>query len=292
MTSKKKSIAKKKAVPKPKHARFFLFNIKLLSNTREGEMAYLDLFRYLHLKKVIADVQHDKQMILRTQFSKVVRRQTVLYGKISRFTKLTGKDWINLENFEIENVDIPKNRFPNLKETDYIFVPSAHRFAILKSADVGLSSANAFLKAALKKATDVGEQYDVYLEQSSDVFEQILEAEAIERLHIEISYTNDDIVEGAEEWMDQILKQAGIKNFTIDATADQNQNISIENQILSGALALAKSNGKAKARIVEKNKRRTVITEDHPEDFQVSYKNPDEKVDSIAAKIINEFRDG
>jgi hypothetical protein len=290
-----KKIAKKAAVKKArfKKSKYYVFNLKLLSNQRKGDQAYEDIISYLYQKKIIQDIQSDKQMLLRTQFSAKDGDKKYLYGKIAKFTKLDGKDWINLENFQIENVEIPKNRFPNLKETDYIFIPSAHRFAVLKSSEVGLASVNAFLNGALKAATNNNEQYDVWLEQSRDVFEEILDAVAIEKLEITVTYTNDDIVEGAEEFMDQLLKEAGVATLYIEASAGPDNKISVENQVFGGALALAKSNGKVTARIVNnEDKKVTLKTEEHPQEFTVEYEEHQEKTKAIAHQVIKEFRDG
>ncbi|SHL67603.1 protein of unknown function [Chitinophaga jiangningensis] len=276
---------------KPKRVKYYVFNIKLRSNLRSGTEAYKNMFIELFRKKIMKPVPHDKEMILRTQFLKVNEGKEFFTGKISKFTKIDNKDWINLDNLEIEEVAIPANRFPNLKETDYVFVPSAHRFAIVKKVEVTVPSVLAFLTDALQEIIMEGEYVDVIVQQANNVFEEILNANSIEKLKIEISYTNDDIVEGAEEFMDELLKGAGIGKLTIEAKADHNRNINVTSEVIGGALLLAKSNGSVEAKIVDnQNKKQLLRTEEYPEEFVTTYLDAFEESDSIARDILNEYR--
>jgi len=281
----------KNKVLKPKEIKYFLFNIKLLSNERKGADAYEALIKSLHSKKVMIPVKQDKVVVLRTQFFNVSSGAPYYYGKIAKFTKIEGKEWINIENLEIEEVEIPKNRFPNLQETDYIFVPSAHRFAIVKSSKVSISNVYEFLTEAVKQYVINNEQSEVFVQQSKDIFESIIEADSIEKLKIRITYTNEDIVEGAEEFMDELLRDSGISTLNIEATADQNGSISVASEVIGGALLLARNNGTVEARIHNDGQRRqTLRTESHPEEYSTQY--TDDRTAPIAQQILNDYRNG
>jgi len=281
----------KNKAPKPKEAKYYLFNVKLLSNNRKGDKAYESLIKALFAQKIMVAVKQDKEMILRTQFFNLASNAPYYYGKIAKFTKIEGKDWINIENLEVEEVEIPKNRFPNLQETDYIFIPSAHRFAIAKSSNVSISNVYIFLQEALKKYINADEQYEIFVEQSQDIFEEIIKATSIEKLKIKITYTNDDIVEGAEAYMDELLKESGIASLSLEAKSDQNKNISVNSHVIGGALLLATTNGTVEAKIInEQQRKKTVKTENHPEEYSTSY--TDDKAASIAQQVINDFRNG
>lgn len=113
--------------PKEQTYKVQIINIKLLSNDRSGIGAYVDIIKSIHRNKVSIPVIGDTHMILRTMFENVVDvngvNRSVLYGKISKYTVIDGKDWFNLNSMEVENIDLPANVFPNLKESDYYNVP-------------------------------------------------------------------------------------------------------------------------------------------------------------------------
>ena len=95
-------------------------NVKLMSDKRSGDAAYTDIMQKIARNKINAAVYGQRHMIMRTQFKDVVqvngREWEVVYGKLSTFIVFDNdEDWINLENMSVENVDLPKNRFPELK---------------------------------------------------------------------------------------------------------------------------------------------------------------------------------
>ena len=127
--------AKLPAIKAPKEKKFAIqvLNIKLLSNDRSGSDAYADILTSIFNDKIIKPVKGGKQAILRTQFKTEIKGKTVIYGKFSKFTKIEGEGWLNLNNMEVQSLEIPKHLFPNLVESDYIFIPDAHRLAIIKT---------------------------------------------------------------------------------------------------------------------------------------------------------------
>lgn len=245
-----------------------LVNIKLLSNQRNGDDAYKDIINQIHSNKISVPVKGGKNAILRTLFSDIYSYKDqnfdVFYGKFSKFTVIDGKDWINLETMDVENVDIPANKFPNLAESDYIFIPSAHRFAIVKNANVNIGAVETFLKEAVKQVINSDEDFEIIVEQSEDIFEEIRNAEIVSKLIIQISYSNADTGDDAYEFMDSQLKSAQIGRMSLDATPDHNKNIKTDNKLISGALKVAQSNGYAKATVKNNGVRKQIETKQHP----------------------------
>ncbi|WP_308601091.1 DUF4747 family protein [uncultured Dysgonomonas sp.] len=245
-----------------------IVNIKLLSNQRGGDEAYKDIINQIHSKKISVPVKGGKHAILRTLFSDVYSYKNentdILYGKFSKFTVIDGKDWINLETMDVENVDIPANKFPNLAESDYIFIPSAHRFIIVKNTNINVGAVETFLQDAIKQVINSDEDFEVIIEQSEDIFEEIRNAEIVSKLLIQISYSNADTGDDAYEFMDAQLKSAQIGRMSLDVTPDHNKNIKTDNKLISGALEVAKSNGYAKATIKNNGVRKKIETKQHP----------------------------
>jgi len=273
-------------------AKFFAFNIKLQSNERSGTDAYIDLLKTMFDNKIVGTPKRGNSMILRTQFKTEIDGNHILYGKLARFTKLDSDEWINLTNLEKSQYELPENMFPNLKEVDYIFIPQAHRFCIRKvSGTVSVYQVEEFLRDALMKCRNATEQVDVFVEQSFESIEKILNAPAIKRIEIEISYTNNDVGKEAEEYVDGIIKEMNANKIKMTITPDHNQKLSLENDFLRGSIELAQSNGVVIASIInEQHKPEKIITRDHPEEFPVHAENIDSLKRAVYQKIMHIFR--
>ena len=168
---------------KAKRFNIQLVNIKLLSNTRSGDPVYKEIISNINKNKISVPVRGGKNAILRTLFSDQYifnnKNYEVLYGKFSKFTVIDGNDWINLDTMDVENVEVPANKFPNLVETDYIFIPAAHRFIIVRSLNVNIGAVEIFLQSAIKRVINADEDFEIIVEQSEDIFEEIKQAEEI-----------------------------------------------------------------------------------------------------------------
>ena len=246
-----------------------IINIKLMSNNRQGDEAYKEIVSQIKSQKIHIPVYGENQhMILRTQFSTLVRvgeqNIEVLYGKISKYVIIDGDDWINLSNMEVENVDLPANLFPNLKETSYFFIPCAHRFAFVKDQGISANYVHKFLSNAVNMVIETDEQSEVIIEQSEDIFERIINAESIKKLLINISYSNADTGDEAYEFMDSQIRESEMRKLKLEATPNQNGDIKTSSLLIKGALKVAQSNGYAQATIVENNTRIKIDTKTHP----------------------------
>lgn len=293
-------MAKGKSQPKVRSAKkartvkttFAIINVKLLSDKRKGTGAYYSIFKALYQDKIKAKLDSDRGAILRTQFELIEDNKRSLYGSISKFTHIEdGVDWIDLVTRESTTYELPKNLFPNLKETFYCFVPEAHRIAIVQSDKFTLTNALDFLEDALKQVISSDEQIILNVEQDADIFEKILSARQVKKLKIEISYSNADISNEMTAWMDQELRDSQIGSLKLEVTADNSNNILVDNQLINGALGLARSNGEVEANIInEDNKREKIITKDHPRKIQIETESRDSIFPTIVDRIMNIFR--
>ncbi len=252
-----------------KNFRIQILNLKLMSNNRQGDEAYKDIVTRIKNQKVhIAVYGENQHMILRTQFSTLVsvgnQNVEVIYGKISKYVIIDGDDWINLSSMEVENVDLPANLFPSLKESDYFFIPRAHRFAIVNSQGISANNVHKFLSNAVNQVIEADEQSEVIIEQSEDIFERIINAESIKKLLVDISYSNADTGDEAYEFMDSQIRESEMRRLKLEATPNQNGDIKTTSLLVRGALKVAQSNGYAQATIVENNTRIKIDTKTHP----------------------------
>ena len=255
-------------IPREQNYKVQLLNVKLLSNERHGDVAYKNIMSEIFRNRIKIPVYGDANMIFKTQFEDVVNvdgiDREILYGKISRFTLIDGNDWLNLDNMEIENIELPINTFPNYKESEYIFIPEAHRLAIVNKDGFSVSLVEKFLKGAIKNVINADEDFEVCIEQSEDVFSRITTAEQILKLQIDISYSNNDIGDDSYEFMDSQLRAGEVGRMKLDISPNHNNNINTNVKMLDGALKVAQSNGSVKATIMENEKKIKVDTKEHP----------------------------
>lgn len=273
--------------------RYYLINIKLRSNLRTGPDAYVSLFEELKKKKVVKKTEGDKAMIIRTMHRHNVGNDFMLTGLLTKFTFVEGRDWVNTDNFEIEQPKVPKNVFPNPKEVMYYFVPLAHRFVLKTSSAFSPNIVVKFLKSALKEVISTDEQIEVNLEQDTDVYDKIFRASEIKKLIIEISYTNADPTEGALEFMDTELRESQIGKAKFIFSSDQNGNIIVgDNRLVKGAIELSQENGSVEATIVdsEDNKRKHVKTSLHPKMGRVEAQIEDNLLPALYNQIKEKYR--
>lgn len=246
-----------------------IVNIKLMSNNRQGDEAYKNIVSQIKNPKIHIPIYGENQhMILRTQFSTLARvgeeNIEVIYGKISKYVIIDSDDWINLSSMEVENVDLPTNLFPNLKETNYFFIPRAHRFAFVKDQGISANNVHKFLSNAVAQVIENDEQSEVIIEQSEDIFDRIINAESVKKLLISISYSNADTGDEAYEFMDSQIRESEMKRLKLEATPNQNGDIKTGSLLIKGALKVAQSNGYVQATIIENNTKIKIDTKTHP----------------------------
>lgn len=271
-----------------------IINLKLLSNNRSGAEAYKDIIEKIHKQKIHIPVYGEMQhLILRTQFCDVVRIEgkdvEVIYGKVAKYTVIDGKDWINLNNMEIEAVDLPANYFPNIKETDYIFIPDAHRLVIVNGYGISINHLYKFMHQAVKDVIGIDEQHEVIIEQSEDVFTRIFNADAIQKLYIDISYSNADIGDEAYEFMDGQMKASDVGRLKMEIAPNHNSCLKTDNVLLGGAIKVARSNGYVKANIIENGDKVKIDTKEHPRVEIIQCEEIELRL-QIVRRIMNIFR--
>lgn len=246
---------------KEKDYNYYVINIPIKGNHEENEELYKEFFMFLY--------QHRKPVEIKGEKAGIIRKCTQtddgksMFGYVSTFTKI-GKNWIDIEKLEKEEVDIPKNKFPNLKESMFFFFPKFHRILILKtndSASINLIMAYFIeLKKSIRKY-----DFDVFLETSSNIIDEVLSADKVLTLKYNITYTNADTGTAAYEFLDNELKKSKTKSMEITVKSEKNEGIEInESEILKGATELSKEYGSFEATIIKEGKRKKIKTKDYP----------------------------
>jgi hypothetical protein len=262
-----------------------IFNLKILPKEEE---VYSDIFQRVLEKDMAFNTRSDKYMTIRSLSE--LADKSAIEGELIYFTRLNGKDWYNRRSKRIENVEIDPNLNPNAKIGEFYFIPKAHRFClVLKSGGISPSQIKIFLEQALRNI--YGEKEIVVEEETSRVFiDKIMKCNSIKRLHINITYTNDDLTDDFKKMWDDDLKQSNVGRADITANALKNEDIDLKNnQLLMGALQLSESNGYAEVQIKEGKQKKTYKTTEYPR-VEIIKTTIDNKLVSVRDRILSIFR--
>lgn len=269
----------------------YIISIKLFSSLRKQEKLYSNLMEQMYNEKIVGEIRGDSRMLVRTMFKRKEDNLLYYYGQLGRYTIIEGNDWLNFENRERDTVDIPVNKFPNLKDVDYIFIPDAHRFFIKSTQGITINTVVRFLKSAIKKTLSDEEQLDVNLELSTDIIDRIIKAPSIHEITIEITYTNDDTNTATADFIDQQLKRAKASKAVLKFKADTNEDIQVQGTFIEGALELSRTNGSAEAKITNaEGKHETIKTKEHPNIYTISIPSTVTQEEAVADEILTKFR--
>jgi hypothetical protein len=271
-----------------------MFNIKISprSNKEDFTKDYVNLIKKLHSDNIAVNTRGEKFMEVRTLHS--YDGDKVLYGKLTYYTMLDGKDWYNKRSRTIENVELDNELNPNAKEVDYFFIPEAHRFCfIVKSNSIAITPVEDFLTKALPRVVAAGKIVTVTKEITEDIIERILTAPKLFKLEVGLSYSNNDLTEDFEKWFDNDLRDGQVENLNLTAKSFKSETIDLENSLfLKGALKLSQSNGFAFATIQNSDgKNENVATTEYPRKERVITSEGNEPRD-VRAKVLSIFRNG
>jgi hypothetical protein len=271
-----------------------MFNIKISpkTNAEDFTQEYIDLIKKLHSENIAIKTRGEKYMELRTLTSS--ENDAVLYGKLTYYTILDGRDWYNKRLKTIENVEIDNDLYPNAKEIEYYFIPKAHRFCFInKTNGIAMSQIEIFLTQALPKLVAENKSVIVTQELTEDVIDRIISAPKLHRLQIELSYSNNDLSDDFEELLDNDLRDGQVKELNLLARSFKSETIDLEkSKFLNAALRLSQSNGYAEATIENiDGKNENVATIEYPRKELVHSTEGQEHID-VLAKVLRLFRHG
>ena len=276
---------------KERNYRLLLLNVKLHPSGNEKQYSNL-LKSAFELRRPIR-VRGEECMVLKslkeTECSITPARKTkVLTGRIVRYTRIDGKDWFDLNTMDkAENVDIPSNVFPNLKETDYFFLPEAHRLVFVNNNGFSQNTVRSFFETLLKQILPGEDKFEVNIITDAVVVERILNASEIRRLMVRLSYSNADEHEAAADVLDRLLRGANVNRFTSEMVGD----IVPSSEMVKAYLELSSNNGFAEASVKEQGETRfkRVRTTDYPQVVNIT-SDESSLILKIALYVINRWR--
>jgi hypothetical protein len=280
--------------PKPIKISGYILNIKLVSNERKTEDILIEAFEKLKRRKIKKKVSSDREAAIRTIFNSEVEGNKVAYGKISSAIDLGNDVWLNENNMEAENFNgVPEYMKAKLRDTEYILIPKAHRLFLKQSKDyVTPRQVVKFLNEALSDVIKTDEDIEIFIQKDKEGLTQILEANVVTKLHLEITKTNQDLTKDFAEYLDYSMGDGNIETIsTTYIPRDKAEGLNIGTPIIKGSLDLVAGNGKATATIIdETGKSRIVKTDEYEKKYTVSLANEDSIITDIYNFIMRLWR--
>jgi hypothetical protein len=290
-----KTTTKKEKKPKMKNNFFWGFNIKLTSTRRSGEDAYFDMIHQLFMKDIRKPIGNGKMATLSSQKKKEYAFNgtpyKVLYGRLTRYSLLEGSQWYNEATKQYEQPVLPKGIYPDAFDTDYIFFPEIHKFYIVNNTKVSSTIALAFLQEGLREVIEQNESYTVSILQSQDTINAIINAPSLKDLYVNLSVTNDDAGDKAQEAVDKLLKTNNIGRIEAKFKPDATGNLNTKQELIRGLIELAKDNGEAVANVVNENGKKTkVVTSKFPEKINIPTAENEDLITKLFGTIMPRYR--
>lgn len=282
---------KEKQIIRERVLRVAVINIKVSPKDTDinPNVFYQKIFEEIRKEDIAVNTRGDKFMDF---FSMNNYEDKCIYGKLAYYTLIDPEiDWYNRKEKTFKKVDIDPYLSPNVKNTDYFFIPDAHRFCLLlNSNQIAVSQVIIFLEKAIQRIVGESKSVEVIEEKSIDAIQKILTSESLLKLEINISYTNDDLSEDFAEYLDQDLKDGEVRRLGMVADSFKKETIQIQkSNVLKGALNLSKSNGYAEAVIKEGRKNIKISTKNYPMQEIINSSEGKEHID-IYNRIMRIFR--
>jgi hypothetical protein len=256
-----------------KKIKFNIINVKLKSNKKDADR----LAAYEHLITSLTRTAHftrlggNEAITMYKPYNREENGVKYYYGTLGKGISFFDKDEIRvLSNDSVSKEIVDKNRILEPKTADYLFIPSIHRFAIVKKANsISVNEFEKFLREHLVAYIGTEEKIDVDSEKEPSIIDEIFKAAVVYKLSYEISYTNSDALKAQGQLFDELLKENNIGRLTVIAESDHNtEGMNIDNvDFLGGGIEVARNNGvikNAKILTEQGTKVKTVYNADKP----------------------------
>lgn len=259
-------VTKKTKNSKIRNTVFRFFNVVIYPEEHQKEKNYIIALDKIFKRGTSVYTYQDK--ITKMYSLNRLSDESLIYGTIINYTKLKGEErCYNEETGMIEEKEMDPNLNPNCKEWEFYFMPSKHRMAIPKNGRVSYSQIVKFFEVELKEVADsIGcDRIEFNPVATKNAIKDIFELDTIERLEVTVSYTNNDMNEGYDQLISDELSAQGVDNLKTIATGGKGAPFTLKKRsYLGGIVTLAQEYGKAMAKGVKDNIRKTINTIHYP----------------------------
>lgn len=229
-----------------------------------------------------------------------------LQGRGNDMEVYTGKfqygKWLNNSTLAVDLESEREERIPiggkgfllQISTFTFYFVPEKHKILVPYSSDQEVRTYIQFLKEVTKQVRFPGfdATVKVFAESEETSLQPIFSARVVKKVKIEISYSNNSNNSGAEEFMDNLLRDGHMEKTTISSETKDKEGLKIkDNNLLEGAMMLSQQYGYTKATIEdEEGKERMVNTQSTPKEIFFTFEDDREPTPEEITDKINELQ--
>ncbi len=272
-------------------SKYKIINIVLYPSEEQQSENYVKVLSQIHSTHHEVKVGTDRYFLI-LKFDKTddyYKGQFCSYVKIDPDSKAF--DQITKE---IVNSDTDPEKGYGVKIWDYWFFPKYHR--LIFHASSSQYQIFRFLNESIKNYFNGDDNsFAINIEKDASTINNIYSAKIISSIEISLSYSNNDNNDGWEKLIDDQMRKANVTKSTLDFKGSYKTPLKLEKDtLLSGALSLSKSNGTAKAHIVNKDGRAEIInTEQHPQIVPITHigEEVDGKLKQLAHDISSNYQE-
>lgn len=239
---------------------FSIINVKLQSqlNGSSRTEAYTKFLTSVSKGQLLTRVNKNESVTLYTPYKRESNGLIYLYGTMAKGISFHDKPEIQVRDSNSKQIEATqKDKLFDYKTTEYLFIPSIHRIALLKGepGSPNIKDLEKFLNHHLPSILGENEKLIIEIEKEPKIIEEIFKAQKVFALSYEISYTNSDALNPQGQLFDKKLKKAHIGTLKVVAESDHSsEGMDLSEDILGGGLDLAKKNGQIRsARILPIN---------------------------------------
>ncbi len=169
---------------------------------------------------------------------------------------------MNVKANVLEDAEVDPNKGLEAKDMEFWFYPKYHRFVVYKVNVVRIAK---FLQGSFNLKLGDEDFFAINVEKDKNTIERIINARGIVSVRVSVKYTNND---NCDEWedLDSDLRNSDTSNAELVLKSSKAKPIQVlKNRLLKAFLHLSKSNGTARAEIINENGHTEKInTNDHP----------------------------
>lgn len=251
----------KQVKEKSKNVEMAFINVVLYPTEKQKPEEYIKLLSSIMGSRVMIPNSNssDRSTLLRT-FDKI---GDYYHGYFCNaiFLKQNSKT-LNVKANVLEDAEVDPNKGLEAKDMEFWFYPKYHRFVVYKVNVVRIAK---FLQGSFNLKLGDEDFFAINVEKDKNTIERIINARGIVSVRVSVKYTNND---NCDEWedLDSDLRNSDTSNAELVLKSSKAKPIQVlKNRLLKAFLHLSKSNGTARAEIINENGHTEKInTNDHP----------------------------
>ncbi|HAY3534873.1 hypothetical protein BAY06_07205 [Elizabethkingia anophelis] len=285
----------------------YIINLKIHSEETDKQKLYSSIFEQVYnLREFFVRIGNKNGLDIR-KISKITFTKkelgnefdTLEYNNydiyIGEFVKFKIEDendkYYNTEKKELKPGNPEAIEKPNATQIQFFFIPSIHRFFLPVHHKITPQQLKLFFEKALLEIYDNEDYFNIDISKSTEVVDKIYEFKKLKKLHLSISYTNDDLGDDAKTFMDTILKDSNITTYIGDYKAEKNDSLNMESKLIKGGIELSKENGELIAVGENDFQNRVVInTKNKFEQFPLKIKKGANPLISAIKQVLTNWR--